>query len=98
MAEKLLNIKKFKQPLLVIAIGVVSILTAVIYFPDYVKIKELRQENTRLSSEIVKLEKEIADYERKLNNLDSDPYIYERIARDELGVARENEIVIDIEE
>ncbi|MBU2250769.1 MAG: septum formation initiator family protein [Candidatus Omnitrophica bacterium] len=81
-----------------IAIGVVLISVAVIYFPDYVKIKELRQENTRLSSEIVKLEKEIADYERKLNNLDSDPYIYERIARDELGVARENEIVIDIEE
>ncbi|MBU2044884.1 MAG: septum formation initiator family protein [Candidatus Omnitrophica bacterium] len=98
MAGKLLNIKRFKQPLLGIAIGVVLISVAVIYFPDYVKIKELRQENTRLSSEIVKLEKEIADYERKLNNLDSDPYIYERIARDELGVARENEIVIDIEE
>ncbi len=98
MAEKLFPTKKFKQPLLGISIGILVILAAMIYFPNYAKIKELRQENKRMSGEITKLEKEVADYESKLKNIGKDPYIYEKIARDDLGIAKENEIVVDIEE
>ena len=97
MAVRLLNTKQAKQLKLLIIIGTIFIIAMVIYFPNYARLKRLRNENVRLFLENVKLEKEIADYEEKLKNVGKDPYIYEKIARDELGVAKDNEIVIDIE-
>jgi len=98
MAVKLLNIDKIKRFKLPVILGLLLIMAAVVYFPNYAKLEGLRRENRRLTQEVEKLEVEIADYEEKLQNLGSDPYLYEKIARDDLGVARENEIVIDIEE
>lgn len=98
MAERLLSIgklKRLKVPAVIIALLIV---TAVVYFPNYAKIRKIRRENKRLAQEIEKLQVEIADYEDKVQRLGSDPYLYERIARDDLGVARENEIIIDIEQ
>jgi cell division protein FtsB len=45
-----------------------------------------------------KLNTEIKDLQKKIKQVDKDPYLYEKIARDNLGVAKENEIVVDIEE
>ena len=61
-------------------------------------IKKLRDENKRLALENEKLIEEIADYEEKLKRVGKDPYLYEKIAREELGIAKEGEIVIDIKE
>ena len=97
MVVKLLNtkgIKRFKLAIIVLAIVVGS---AIIYFPNYAKLKRLKNENVRLFLENVKLEREIVEYEDMLKRVGEDPYIYEKIARDELGVAKDNEIVIDIE-
>ena len=69
-----------------------------IYFPNYARLKKLRQQNSRLSKDNQKLEAEIAELEEKIKALGSDDYLYETIARDSLGVAKEDEIVIDIEE
>jgi cell division protein FtsB len=44
------------------------------------------------------LNKEIKDLQRKVKKVGKDPYFYEKMARDNLGVARENEIVVDIAE
>ena len=97
MAVRLLNTKQAKQLKLLIIIGAIFIIAMVIYFPNYARLRRLRNENVRLFLENVQLEKEIADYEEKLKMVGKDPYIYEKIARDELGVAKDNEIVIDIE-
>ncbi|MCF7907430.1 MAG: septum formation initiator family protein [Candidatus Omnitrophica bacterium] len=98
MAVKLLNINKLKRLKWPVIGCLILIIVTVIYFPNYARIRSLRQENSRLTEEIKKLSVEIIDYEDKLSNLDGDPYLYERIARDDLGIARENEIIIDIEE
>jgi len=98
MAERLLSISKIKQLRVPAVIIALLIIAGVIYFPNYAKIKKMRWENNRLTQEIKKLQVEIDDYEDKIQRLGNDPYLYERIARDDLGVARENEIIIDIEE
>lgn len=73
-------------------------LAGIIYFPNYARLKKLRDENRRLTLDNYELLGEIADYEEKLKKIGKDPYLYEKIAREELGVAKEGEIVIDIEE
>ena len=98
MVEKLFNISKIKWVQLSFVFVVICIVVGVIYFPNYARLKKLKAENARLTLENKKLEEEIADYAENLKNLGKDPYLYEKIARDSLGIARDNEIVIDIEE
>ena len=98
MVEKLLSISRNKWVRVSAFILGLFILIMVIYFPNYARLKKLRDENKRLATENSKLIEEIADYEEKLRVVGKDPYLYERIAREELGIAKEGEIVIDIEE
>ncbi|MCK4912174.1 MAG: septum formation initiator family protein [Candidatus Omnitrophica bacterium] len=70
----------------------------VIYFPNYARLKKLRDANKKLILENAAIIEEIQDYEDKLKMVGEDPYLYEKIAREELGIARDGEIVIDIEE
>jgi len=98
MVEKLLNISKNKG-VRATALGFcLIILIGIIYFPNYARLRKLRGENVRLILENNELIEEIADYQEKLKRVGKDPYLYERIAREELGIAKEGEIVIDIKE
>jgi len=98
MVEKLLNISKNKGVRATALIFCLIILIGIIYFPNYARLRKLRGENVRLTLENNELIEEIADYQEKLKMVGKDPYLYERIAREELGIAKEGEIVIDIEE
>ncbi len=75
-----------------------AVFCVIIYFPNYAKLKRLRQVNQELVAKNRNLVKEIKDLQGKLKKVGKDPYLYEKIARDNLGVARENEIVVDIAE
>ena len=97
MVGKLLNIIKNKSFRVTIGIICIVIVILIIYFPNYAKLKRLKGENKRLVLENEKLIAEINDYETKIKKLGKDPFLYEKIAREELGVAKDNEIVIDIE-
>jgi len=98
MVAKLLSTDKLRW------IGIISFVVAIItiamitYFPNYTKLKELKDENKRLIGENKILEQEIVDYGEKIKKIEEDPYILEKIARDEIGVVKDNEIVIDIGE
>ena len=81
-----------------ILVATVVAIATVVYFPNYAKLNRLRQTNKNLLVRINQLEGEIDDLQGKIQRVGDDPYIYEEIARDTLGVAKENEIVIDIEE
>lgn len=81
-----------------LAIFLLSTVALILYFPNYTKLKQLRRENEKLLLKNKELEGEIVDLEDKLSRVGEDPYLYEKIARDELGVAKEGEIVIDIEQ
>ncbi len=98
MVGKLFNISSNKWVRISALILCLIILVGVIYFPNYARLKKLRDENKRLTRENDKLIEEIVDYEEKLKRVGKDPYLYEKIAREELGIAKEGEIVIDIEE
>jgi len=98
MVEELFGISSNKLVKVSAVILCLFILAMVIYFPNYTRLKKLRNENKRLTLENEELIEEIADYEEKLKRVGKDPYLYEKIAREELGIAKEGEIVIDIEE
>ncbi|MCF7873864.1 MAG: septum formation initiator family protein [Candidatus Omnitrophica bacterium] len=98
MAEKLLSTKRAKFIKLLLLGVVIFILAMIVYFPDYSKLKKLRKENQKLIGKIDSLKKEIVNYQIKNKKLKEDSFIYEKIAREKLGVAREDEIVVDIEE
>lgn len=72
------------------------VLFMMFYFPDYTRVRKLRQENERLRGEIKKVETEILDLETKIKKVGKDPSIYEKFARENLGAAKEDEIVVDI--
>lgn len=98
MPVKLLNLNHFKT-VKIIFLGVLFLIAcAIIYFPNYAKLRKLRQVNKDLQVKNKNLGKEIKDLQAKLKKVGKDPYLYEKIARDNLGVARENEIVVDIAE
>jgi len=96
MAVKFLSIKFVKFLAIFSAALILLTIILVIYFPGYAKLKELRNENKRIISENERLKREIADYEKNIQEVHED-YLKERIARDDLGIAKDNEIVIDIE-
>ena len=81
-----------------VAAATVVAIFMVVYFPNYAKLNRLRQTNKDLLVRISQLEDEIDDLQGKMERVGDDPHIYEEIARDTLGVAKQNEIVIDIEE
>lgn len=68
----------------------------IIYFPNYARLKKLKQANKQLSVQIEGLKTEIKDLEVKMEKIQKDPLFFEQFARDELGVARKSEIVVDI--
>ncbi len=98
MAVKLLSSKHVKFLKLLILVMVIFTVGMLVYFPNYSKLKKLREENQELIKKIDNLKKDIAIYEIKNKKLEDNSFIYEKIARDKLGVAREGEIVVDIEE
>jgi len=98
MVEKLSSISKNKWIRIALGILFLFILVMVIYFPNYARLKKIRDANKKLILENSEIIEEIKDYEDKLKMVGEDPYLYEKIAREELGIARDGEIVIDIEE
>ncbi len=92
---KIFNLNLIK--ILFIALGCLLIFL-IFYFPNYAKLKSLREANLELEKEIENLQKEIKDLEKKHKSLNQSNFIYEKMAREKLGLAKPGEIVIDIEE
>lgn len=68
------------------------------YFSHYTRLKRLKEVNRKLVLQIDKLQKEIDNLQKETKKLGKDSYLYEKLARDTIGVAREDEIVVDIKE
>ncbi|MCQ9205487.1 MAG: septum formation initiator family protein [Omnitrophica bacterium] len=98
MVVRLLNARRVKRLKIALIISAVFTIVMVLYFPNYAKLKKLRDANKDFISKSDNLKNEIADYKQKSETIGQDPYLYEKIARDDLGVAKENEIIIDISE
>lgn len=98
MVERLLRKSRNSYIRFIFGAVCLVVIAGITYFPNYSKLKKLRNENKRLVSENEDLVIEIDDLEKKLEIVGEDSFLYEKIAREDLGVARENEIVIDIKD
>ncbi|MGA2481991.1 MAG: septum formation initiator family protein [Candidatus Acidiferrales bacterium] len=62
----------------------------------FLAMRRAQKEIQRLRDEVTKLNQENLQLEDQVKGLRSDPKLIERIARDELGLARPGEIIIKI--
>jgi len=68
------------------------------FLPKYTKIRELAEEDSALSKKIEEEEKEIDRLKQGLGSIEKDSFYLEKLAREQLGTVREDEVVIHIEE
>jgi cell division protein FtsB len=80
-----------------LVLAAIFIVWVTVYFPDYARLCTLKQANRKLKDDISGLEKQIDDLKQKIARVGSDPLMYEKAAREELGAVKEGEIVVDIE-
>jgi len=76
----------------------VAIVLIVVFLPGYAKFMELRARNISMEKEIERLEQENMALYREKEKLEKDIHYIEKVARDSMGVAREGEIPIKIEQ
>ncbi len=62
----------------------------------YLAMRRTKQEIERVQSDINRLAKENAELSDEVKSLKTDPHKIESIARDELGLAKPNEVIIKI--
>lgn len=79
-------------------LGVIVALAMIIYFPTYSRYKKLREENIKMVKKIGRLKREINELEKAIKSLETGSFLLEKIARESIGVAKDDEIVIDIKD
>jgi len=97
MRVKLSSLDYLKALKIIFFVIIALVAALIFYFPNYAKLKRLREERTRLLGEIKNLQQENRQLQTTLKKVTKDPSVLEKIARDDLGVAKKDEIVIDIE-
>ena len=70
-----------------------GILMCILFFPTYSKIQKLKQREHELSKRLERLTTENKRLSEENQMLKTDPVYIEEIAREEMKVARENEII-----
>ena len=98
MRVKHLSINYLRVLQFIFAAAIIFVVAMVVYFPNYTKLKKLRQANHGVIYKARAVGGEIKDLRDRYRKIGKDPYLYEKIARDELGAAKDNEIVVDITE
>jgi cell division protein FtsB len=83
-----------KRRLIVLTVAVVAVIIAVILLPGYTKLQDLITENKRLERRIAELGNSIDELTKEKEKLESDILYIEKVARETLGVVREDEVVI----
>lgn len=68
------------------------------FLPSYLRLRRLRQEHQRVLVRIDGVRREIEELNDNLLRVEKDPYLLEKIAREHIGVVKDNEIVIDIQD
>lgn len=78
---------------IIVAIGVLVVLVAML-LPGYTKLQDLLTENKRLERRVAELTESIGTLKEEKDKLESDFLYIEKVARDKLGVVREDELII----
>jgi len=98
MLVKSLKVNYLKLVRLILIFLIFFVVAFFIYLPNYTRLKKLREENLYLEAEIRNLKKEISAFKNDIEKVENDTFIWEKLARQNLGVIKEGEIVVDIRE
>lgn len=80
-------------PLAVLVVAVVSV-PVMIFSPDGLqRLRHLEMEKVRAEEEVQRLSEQIRKLRAEVRRIKDDPTMVERVARDELGLVRQTEVV-----
>ena len=91
------NFSRFKITGWIFIALIIAIVVFFVYLPGYTRIKRLRIENERINRNIADLKQEISRIKSDMKRLETDPSIWERLARKNVGAVKEGEILVDIQ-
>jgi len=84
-----------KKRLRLLVIAAIAVVLIIILLPGYTKLQDLVSENRRLEVKVEELTKSIDELEAEKEKLEGDILYIEKVAREKLGVVREDEVVIE---
>ena len=89
--------KEAVRPSVLILSGVfILFLLGYLFIPIFTRTHELREEKYSLNLQIEKIHGQNADIRREIELLETDSFVIEKIAREELGLTRPGEIVYKV--
>ncbi len=97
-ARRLQDLLGWLMPLALLTVAIVSVPMLVLGDAGLPRWRALREALTEAEHENDRLEREVRDLREEVEALRHDPEAIERIARDELGLAREDELVFQFGE
>jgi cell division protein FtsB len=92
MSSKSLLVERL-LPIGILALAVIAVPVMVLSPTGLGRLRNLQQERVRADSEVSRLTEEIRQLRAEVTRIKSDPAAVERVARDELGLVRQTEVV-----
>lgn len=90
-----MNIKEAKGKIIIFAVCLLVV--GLIFLPGYTKLQKLKSRNKKLLNKIDKLKNKNNQLAKEQKRLKQDSSYIEKLAREELGLARDGEIIYKIE-
>ena len=85
-------------PLAILAVALVAVPVMMFSPSGLSRLSSLREERARTDEEISRLTQQIAGLRADVKRIKDDPAAVERVARDELGLVRQTEVVFQFKE
>jgi cell division protein FtsB len=95
-SEKVQPLLRQYGPLLLGLLVLVLVVHDIFGTHGYLAMRRTQQEIKKVNADLDQLNKENLDLEQEVRELKTDPHKIEKIARDELGLARPGEVIIKI--
>jgi cell division protein FtsB len=92
MSSKSLLVERL-LPIGILALAVIAVPVMVLSPTGLGRLRNLQQERVRAETEVSRLTEEIRQLRGEVTQIKSDPAAVERVARDELGLVRQTEVV-----
>lgn len=76
-----------------ILLAILIVMGTYFIFPGIIRMRKLNQQEIDLEKILGEKELKKTELERYLNKLKDDPFFAEKVARDEMGLSKDNEII-----
>ena len=84
--------------LLISGFSLLVLLSAVFGQQGMLKVRELEKEEAVLAARVVELQEKTDRLRGKVRDMQTDPFLYEKLARERLGLVKPGEVVYDFRE